>query len=138
MLVFKSKPPKRRNEFRATSKPLWLFPLENARHTARMIEKTSPFTIHVFVCTNDRHGERKSCGDGGSNLQIAKALKAAVEERGWKGQVRISQSGCLGLCAQGPNVVIEPKHLVFSAVSEADVPEILSRIEQILTNDIPY
>lgn len=114
------------------------FPAEIARHTLGMIEKPSPFVVHVFVCTNDRHGERKSCGDGGSNAQIAKALKAAVDERGWKGQVRITQSGCLGLCGQGPNVIIEPKHLVFSAVSEADLPEILSRIEQILTNDIPY
>ncbi len=34
----------------------------------------SPFTCHVFVCTNDRQGKRKSCADNNS-AQIRQVLK---------------------------------------------------------------
>ena len=91
---------------------------------------TSPFVCHVFVCTNDRHGERKSCADGGS-LQLREQLKAAVHERPHlKGRVRVSAAGCLGVCARGPNVMLYPQSLWFSAVTPADLPRILEAIER--------
>ena len=63
-------------------------------------QNESPYVSHVFVCTNDRGGERKSCADNNSQL-IKSKLKDAVNEKGWKGKVRISTSGCMGLCAKG-------------------------------------
>jgi hypothetical protein len=36
-----------------------------------------PYAVHIFVCTNDRQGERKSCADGNTPL-IKKALKEGV------------------------------------------------------------
>jgi len=94
-------------------------------------QKESPYICHVFVCTNDRKGERKSCADQNSPL-ISKTLKEEVGNRGWKKQVRVSQSGCMGLCAKGPNVMIYPQKIWFSEVSIDDVGQIVSQIEAIL------
>ncbi|MBT3257402.1 MAG: (2Fe-2S) ferredoxin domain-containing protein [Deltaproteobacteria bacterium] len=93
--------------------------------------KESPYVSHIFVCTNDRGGKRKSCADNDSPA-IRKALKEVVADRGWKGRVRVSQSGCMGLCAKGPNVMIYPQKIWFSDVSTDDVDLIISKIEPFL------
>ncbi|HBA85321.1 MAG TPA: ferredoxin [Verrucomicrobia bacterium] len=96
-----------------------------------MNQSACPFVCHVFVCTNDRKGERKSCADGQAKA-LKELLKDAVAKRGWKTRVRVSQSGCLGLCQQGPNVVIYPQGLWFSGVTHDDHPSILFALEKIL------
>ncbi|NTU54534.1 MAG: (2Fe-2S) ferredoxin domain-containing protein [Chlorobiaceae bacterium] len=96
-----------------------------------LIQNESPFVVHVFVCTNDRGGERQSCADNNSQL-IKEKLKAAVDSKGWKGKVRVSTSGCMGVCAQGANVMIYPQKLWFSGVSTDDVDEIVAAIEEIM------
>ena len=98
------------------------------------IQDTSPYIAHLFVCTNDRKGERKSCADNQSQLVRAR-LKEVADERGWKGKVRISNSGCMGLCAKGPNVMIYPQKIWFSGVSPEDVDDIVAAIERILAAD---
>jgi len=96
-----------------------------------MEENVSPYVYHVFVCTHDRKGERKSCADGNSS-DIRKALKKEVSAWGWKGRVRVSKSGCLGLCQKGPNVILYPQKIWFSEVLESDVRGIISEIESVL------
>ena len=97
-----------------------------------MNKNESPWVAHIFVCTNDRGGARKSCAD--NNSQIVKAkLKEAVNEKGWKEKVRISTSGCMGLCAKGSNVMIYPQKIWFSEVLLDDVDEIVSTMENIMT-----
>jgi len=92
-------------------------------------QNESPFAAHVFVCTNDRDGERKSCADNNSALVKSK-LKEAVHKNGWKGKVRVSTSGCMGLCAKGSNVMIYPQKIWFSEVTPDDVDEIVFAIER--------
>ena len=98
-------------------------------------EKPTPFTCHVFVCTNDRNGVRKSCADGDSG-SIRAALKEEVKLRGWKPAVRVSQAGCLGLCAEGPNVIIYPQKIWFKNVSAGDVDPILEEIGKIVQQQL--
>ena len=94
-----------------------------------MQQRVSPYICHVLICTNDRHGERKACADGGS-AKIREQLKEAVQQRSHlKGRVRVSSAGCMGLCAQGPNVLLYPQSLWFSAVTSADLPRLLEAIE---------
>lgn len=93
----------------------------------------SPYLCHVFVCTNDRKGARKSCADGNSG-EVRRLLKEEVANRGWKKQIRISQAGCLGVCEDGPNVMLYPQKEWFSGVREDDVPDILHHLEQIIKN----
>ena len=93
--------------------------------------KEAPYLCHVFVCTNDRGGERRSCADQNSPL-IRKTLKEAVNTRGWNKQVRVSQCGCMGLCGQGPNVLLYPQKIWFSEVSADDTGHIVSQIAAFL------
>lgn len=97
-----------------------------------MNESPSPFVCHVFVCVNDRHGERKSCADG-QGAALKDRLKDEVAKRGWKGRVRVSQCGCMGLCEKGPNVILYPQKVWFSAVAPDDAGAILQRIETFLS-----
>jgi (2Fe-2S) ferredoxin len=91
----------------------------------------SPYIAHVFVCTNDRGGIRKSCADNDS-ATVKALLKDAVNARGWKGKVRISTSGCMGLCAQGSNVMIYPQKIWLSVVGPEQVDAILLLLEELL------
>ncbi|MFH1810395.1 MAG: (2Fe-2S) ferredoxin domain-containing protein [Pseudomonadota bacterium] len=94
-------------------------------------EHTSPYLVHIFVCTNDRHGERPSCADG-KGAELRQCLKQGVEERGLKPRVRLSSSGCLGLCAKGPNVLIYPQGIWLAGQAPDDAPAILDRVEALL------
>ena len=96
-------------------------------------QNESPYLSHVFVCTYDRGGERKSCGDENSQL-IKSKLKDIVNERGWKGKIRISTSGCMGVCVNGPIVMIYPQKIMFSEVSSENIDEIVSTVERIMTD----
>jgi (2Fe-2S) ferredoxin len=94
--------------------------------------KISPYKCHVFVCVNDRGGTRKSCADG-NGKEIAVRLKEAAKARGFPpGEVRVSQSLCLGLCELGPNVLIYPQRIWFQAVTMDDMDRILAAVEQTL------
>ncbi|MDD2272510.1 MAG: (2Fe-2S) ferredoxin domain-containing protein [Desulfuromonadaceae bacterium] len=97
-------------------------------------QNESPYVSHVFVCTNDRAGKSKSCADNNSQLVKSK-LKDVVNEKGWKGKVRISTSGCMGLCTNGPNVMIYPQKVWFSEVSPDDVDEIVATIERAMADN---
>lgn len=91
----------------------------------------SPYVCHVFVCTNDREGKAKACADGGSP-RVRAALKAEINQRGWKGKVRISHSGCMGLCQNGPNVIIYPQRIWFAGVTPDDIAQVVAHIERIM------
>jgi len=98
-------------------------------------ENTSPYIAHVFVCTNDRKGERQSCADKNSQA-LKNTLKEAIHERGWRGKVRISTSGCMGLCTNGANVQIYPQQIWFSETQPDDAGQILAALEKIVASSI--
>jgi (2Fe-2S) ferredoxin len=88
---------------------------------------------HVFFCTNQRDADKKCCADGdaASLRAYAKALLKGLGAAG-KGKVRISQSGCLGRCSEGPLLVIYPDAVWYTYHSQDDIDEIL--FEEILHN----
>jgi (2Fe-2S) ferredoxin len=96
-----------------------------------MNQAPTPYRCHIFVCVNDRHGERLSCADG-SSVAIKDYLKTQVDARGWKPRVRVSHCGCMGLCAKGPNVMLYPQGRWFSGVTQADADTILAEVEGFL------
>ena len=68
--------------------------------------------------------------DGSACLQKkSKELEAAFEKerekRGLTDRLSIRLSGCLGVCAQGPVVVVNPEYTIYGGVTTADVPEII-------------
>lgn len=98
---------------------------------APMNAQPSPYACHILVCVNDRQGASPSCADG-LGMALKDALKSGIEARGWKGRVRVSHSGCMGLCARGPNVMLYPQAVWFGAVAPGDVGRILDRVAEFL------
>lgn len=95
-----------------------------------MDEKKLPFQRMIFVCTNDRgKDERVSCARTGG-VEIQEKLKAMIKKRGLKGRVRVSKSGCMDRCEQGPNVMVFPGDVWLCGVKERDLDDIVDRIER--------
>lgn len=102
------------------------------KEESRPSPDVTPYKCHVFVCVNDRGRTRKSCADGKSK-EIAVRLKEAAKARNFPpGEVRVSQSLCLGLCELGPNVVLYPQRIWFKAVTLSDIDRILDTVEKVL------
>ena len=93
----------------------------------------APYRCHIFVCVNDRHGAHKSCADGGG-AQIRQALKERINQlQLLAGSIRVSQSGCFGLCSEGPNVLIYPQGIWYSGVRMDDIETIIAKLKELLT-----
>ena len=91
-----------------------------------MEQNQVPYQKVVFVCLNTREAG-VCCAQGGSET-IHAQLKAAIKERGLNTQVRVSHSGCLNRCTQGPNIMVFPDNTWYSGVTEADIPKLLDDI----------
>lgn len=89
---------------------------------------------HIFVCANVRPATaaKPSCGPTGS-ADLRKKLKKRVKQYGLN-DIRVSESGCLGPCEWGPNIVVYPDNVWYNHVTEDDFDEI---IEQHLINGKP-
>ncbi|MCM8814113.1 MAG: (2Fe-2S) ferredoxin domain-containing protein [Candidatus Omnitrophica bacterium] len=97
-----------------------------------MQERKSPYVCHVFVCTNDRAGVRKSCADGAS-VTLHRQLKERIASAGLQELVRVSSTACQGQCEHGPNVMIYPQGIWFSDATPNNSDEIIGKIEFLLT-----
>ena len=88
-----------------------------------------PHKTIIFVCCNRRpDGERICCAQGDSEL-IHQELKNQVKERRLNAQIRVSKSGCLDRCEQGPNVMVFPANRWYAAVKPTDIEAILADLE---------
>lgn len=77
------------------------------------------YRSHVMVCAGT------GCTSSGS-LRIAQAFEEEVAKHQLDKEVRVIRTGCFGLCALGPIVVIYPEASFYSMVKAEDVPEIVS------------
>lgn len=101
-----------------------------------MKTSTTPYLCHLFVCSNVRNKpDNPGCGaNGGGELKAI--IKQEIKDRGWKGKVRVSTTGCMGLCGSGPNVLLHPQGIHYSAVTETDLPMILETAAQTLNSEL--
>ncbi len=84
-----------------------------------------PFRQHLFVCTQAKPEGVTSCPGNGS-LRILQALERELAAHGLEREVQVTTSGCLGLCDDGPVMIVYPEGVWYRKVSEQDVPEIVS------------
>ncbi|MBI1883445.1 MAG: (2Fe-2S) ferredoxin domain-containing protein [Chlamydiae bacterium] len=91
-----------------------------------MKKSSNPYLKHLFVCTKEREQGEAACGKAGEAL--CEFLKSYVELHGLRGKVRVTRSGCFDLCAQGPNVMVTPRHVWYSKVEKDEAEKILKEI----------
>ncbi len=89
-----------------------------------MIKRPQPYVRQIFMCINNRHGESVSCGYSGSE-EMVEELKKVAKERNLKGKLRVAKSGCMDLCAFGPNLMIWPEGIWYMKVTKEDIPQIV-------------
>ena len=74
---------------------------------------------HVLICGGT------GCTSSGS-LKIQDEFVRCLEANGLTEEVKIVQTGCFGLCALGPVVIIHPEGTFYSRVEPSDVEEIVT------------
>ena len=77
------------------------------------------YRSHVLVCGGT------GCTSSGSETLIS-LLQEELKKNGLENEVAIVKTGCHGLCAQGPVMVIYPDAIFYSMVKPEDIPEIVS------------
>jgi (2Fe-2S) ferredoxin len=82
------------------------------------------FRKYLFVCENSRE-EGRCCAPDGSRLR--ELLKKSVKDKGLADRIRVSRSGCLDSCAEGPNVLLMPDNVWFKRVADKDLEAIVVR-----------
>ena len=80
------------------------------------------FLKYLFVCENSR-ADASCCMPVGEKLR--ELLKSEVKTRGLAAKIRVSRSGCLDVCSEGPNVLLMPDNRWYSRVTPEDVGSIL-------------
>ncbi len=94
-----------------------------------MIQRPQPYIRQIHVCINNRNGESPSCGYSGSE-EVVEELRKVTKERNLKGKIRVVRSGCLDVCAFGPNMMIWPEGLWYMKVTKEDVPQIVDQYHE--------
>ncbi len=77
------------------------------------------YRSHILVCGGT------GCTSSGSE-KIIDALQSEINAAGIDKEVKVVKTGCFGLCALGPIVVIYPEGAFYSMVKVEDIPEIVS------------
>ena len=78
------------------------------------------------------------CGGTGCTSSGSPALRAELEkclkEKGIENEIKIVTTGCFGLCALGPVMIVYPEGTFYSMVETKDIPEI---VESHLIGHVP-
>ncbi|MDD6251411.1 MAG: NAD(P)H-dependent oxidoreductase subunit E, partial [Oscillospiraceae bacterium] len=90
---------------------------------------------HVLICGGT------GCTSSGS-AKIHEAFDEHLAKHGLADEVKVVMTGCFGLCALGPVVIIHPEGTFYSRVTPEDVEEIVSEhllkgrvVERLVYND---
>lgn len=77
------------------------------------------YRSHVLVCGGT------GCTSSGSQ-RIREKLEEEIRKQGLENEVGVVKTGCFGLCALGPIMIVYPEGSFYSMVKEEDIPEIVS------------
>lgn len=76
------------------------------------------YRSHVLVCGGT------GCTSSNSPA-IIEALEKEIEAKGLTDEIKVIRTGCFGLCALGPIMIVYPEGCFYSQVQVEDVPEIV-------------
>ncbi len=76
------------------------------------------YRSHVLVCGGT------GCTSSHSN-EIIEKLESEIAAKGLQDEIKVIKTGCFGLCALGPIMIVYPEGCFYSEVKVEDVPEIV-------------
>ena len=76
------------------------------------------YRSHVLICGGT------GCTSSGSQ-KVRETLAAELAAKGLDNEIKIVQTGCFGLCALGPVMIVYPEGTFYSRVTPEDIPEIV-------------
>ena len=76
------------------------------------------YRSHVLVCGGT------GCTSSHST-EIIEALESELKAKGLENEIKVIKTGCFGLCALGPIMIVYPEGCFYSEVKVEDVPEIV-------------
>ena len=76
------------------------------------------YRSHVLVCGGT------GCTSSHSG-ELIEALEANIKEHGLEEEIKVVRTGCFGLCALGPIMIVYPEGCFYSEVKVDDIPEIV-------------
>ncbi|MCI1721931.1 MAG: NADH-quinone oxidoreductase subunit NuoF [Lachnospiraceae bacterium] len=77
------------------------------------------YRSHVLVCGGT------GCTSSGS-LKVIDSLKTELKKNDLEDEVQVVETGCHGLCALGPIMMVYPEGTLYTRVKDSDVPEIVT------------
>jgi len=100
-----------------------------------------PFRFHLFVCTQQKPEGVPSCSANGSSA-VLEALEREIRTLDLDNDVQLTTCGCMGLCDEGPVMVVCPAGVWYRRVHPSDVSEIIAShmrdgkpVERLVWND---
>lgn len=84
-----------------------------------------PFRHHIFVCLQEKPEGVTSCTSCGSGRAL-ESLHRELAAQGFDGEVQVTSCGCLGLCDDGPIMIVYPEGVWYRKVKAEDAQEIVS------------
>ena len=76
------------------------------------------YRSHVLVCGGT------GCTSSHS-AELIEALEKNIKEKGLEEEIKVVRTGCFGLCALGPIMIVYPEGCFYSEVKVDDIPEIV-------------
>ncbi len=76
------------------------------------------YRSHVLVCGGT------GCTSSHSG-ELIEALEKNIKEKGLDEEIKVVKTGCFGLCALGPIMIVYPEGCFYSEVKVEDIPEIV-------------
>ena len=105
-------------------------------HKDSNVEAEDGIRAHVLCCGGT------GCTSSGSP-KIQAAFESEIQKQGLGKEIKVIQTGCFGLCALGPVVIVYPDGTFYSHVTEEDVTEIVSEhllngriVDRLVYNDV--
>jgi len=79
--------------------------------------KIEPYRLHVMICCGNK------CEPDGSR-ELVSYMKSQVLKAGLD-DVRVNRAGCLGVCMQGPIMVVHPEGVWYCNLNQENVDRII-------------
>ena len=88
-------------------------------------EAKSKYERQVLICGGT------GCTSSGSP-EIERVLREEIEKAGLTDKIQVVKTGCFGLCALGPIMIVYPSGAFYSRISAENIPQIVTHCRNAL------